>query len=267
MEVRVRAAAYIRLPRNASRDDYPRVRDLGLGSPARRVVPPSSAPGTRGVASPPGPSSDGTDRLLPRPYRTTVEDAPDGARPWSWSGGRFDRGCGRPPRVFLPRRVGRFRQPPHAASVAVPAPAAAVRTSTALETDQRRVFTLDTRWWWTHGLPPQLVNRGGRSRGASGVARTPGPTWVGHPAGAALESAPGRAVAARRFRRIGRPALRRTRAGRRSSTRCGSQSLRGEARGCAAAPRSSPGRRREQRSPPFPPGQPALVFLQLLLFR
>ena len=148
-----------------------------------------------------------------------------------------------------------------------PAPAAAVRTSTALETDQRRVFTLDTRWWWTHGLPPQLVNRGGRSRGASGVARTPGPTWVGHPAGAALESAPGRAVAARRFRRIGRPALRRTRAGRRSSTRCGSQSLRGEARGCAAAPRSSPGRRREQRSPPFPPGQPALVFLQLLLFR
>ena len=42
--------------------------------------------------------------------------------------------------------------------------------------------------------------RGGRSRGASGVARTPGPTWVGHPAGAALESAPERAVAARRFR-------------------------------------------------------------------
>ena len=77
--------------------------DLGLGSPARRVVPPSSAPGTRGVASPPGPSSDGNDRFLPRPYRTTVEDAPDGARPWSWSGGRVDRGCGRPPRVFLPR--------------------------------------------------------------------------------------------------------------------------------------------------------------------
>ena len=42
--------------------------------------------------------------------------------------------------------------------------------------------------------------RGGRSRGASGVARTPGPTWVGHPPGAALESAPERAVAARRFR-------------------------------------------------------------------
>ena len=57
------------------------------------------------------------------------------------------------------------------------------------------------------GLPvnevPQVERkgpRGGRSRGASGVARTPGPTWVGHPAGAALESAPERAVAARRFR-------------------------------------------------------------------
>ena len=179
------------------------------------MVPPSSAPGTRGVASPPGPSSDGTDRLLPRPYRTTVEDAPDGARPWSWSGGRFDRGCGRPPRVFLPRRVGRFRQPPHAASVAVPAPAAAVRTSTALETDQRRVFTLDTRWWWTHGLPPQLVNRGGRSRGASGVARTPGPTWVGHPAGAALESAPGRVVRGRPRGSLDHTAYRRLRIPRR----------------------------------------------------
>ena len=61
------------------------------------------------------------------------------------------------------------------------------------------------------GLPanevPQVERkgpRGGRSRGASGVARTPGPTWVGHPAGAALESAPGCAIAARRFGGAGR---------------------------------------------------------------
>ena len=43
---------------------------------------------------------------------------------------------------------------------------------------------------------PQVERKGAAladaSRGASGVARTPGPTWVGHPAGAALESAPER---------------------------------------------------------------------------
>ena len=42
---------------------------------------------------------------------------------------------------------------------------------------------------------PQVERKGPRWRTR--------PTWVGHPAGAALESAPGRAVAARRFRRCG----------------------------------------------------------------
>ena len=45
--------------------------------------------------------------------------------------------------------------------------------------------------------------RGARSLGASGVARTSGPTWVGHPAGAALESAPGDARYARSRTRRG----------------------------------------------------------------
>ena len=81
------------------------------------------------------------------------------AAPASGAVGRVHEGFLRRPRPGLPRR-------PPPASSASPAPDGLSAIKCHRSSERGRV--------------------GGRSRGASGVALTPGPTCVGHPAGAAL---------------------------------------------------------------------------------